>query len=165
MRTLNEQVSRIKQMMNINEDDSQMALIQQETQEFNEKVGEELTPEEYKEVVCLQPDDIDLPTNITSEEKQKVELLKEKIKTASVPELMKLKQQLKELKKQTRQQNEQAQLVTLLGVSMPSSFALVIGGIIFVMVLTILSRFFRIRKTETYWCDGKKSHLFGLLRW
>ena len=162
--SLNEQVARIKAMMSLNEDDSQ-AMLQQETEEFNQKIDEDLTPEEYKEVTCLDPDNAELP-EISEEEKQKVMELKEKMKTASFAELMQLKKQLKELKRQ--QQNEQVAgpaVITLLGVSMPPAFAMVIGGIIFIMILSFLSKFIRFNRTTTYWCDGKKSRLFGLLRW
>jgi len=163
--TLNEQITRIKFMMNLKEDDSQAMLIQY-AQEFNEKVDEDLTPEEFKEVMCSNPDDLELPQDITGEQKQTVDQLKQKMKTASFAELIQAKRQLKELKRQ--QQNEQVAgpaVITLLGISMPPTFAMVIGGIIFIMLLTILSRFFKFTRTETYWCDGKKSRLFGLLRW
>jgi hypothetical protein len=163
--TLNEQVARIKMMMNLNEDDSQ-AMLMQYTQEFNEKVDEDLTPEEFKEVMCTDPDSIELPQDITSEQKQTVDQLKQKMKTASFAELLQAKRQLKELKRQ--QQNEQvaeAGLISFLGVSMPPAFAMAIGGVMFIMLLTVLSRFFKFTRTETYWCDGKKSRLFGLLRW
>ena len=102
--TLNEQITRIKFMMNLKEDDSQAMLIQY-TQEFNEKVDEDLTPEEFKEVMCSNPDDLELPQDITGEQKQTVDQLKQKMKTASFAELIQAKRQLKELKRQ--QQNEQ----------------------------------------------------------
>jgi hypothetical protein len=163
--TLNEEIGRIKLMMNLNEDESQ-AMLQQDTEEFNQKVGEDLTPEEYKEVTCSDPDNLELP-NIGNEEMQKVSELKEKMKTASFDELMQLKRQLKELKRQ--QQNEQVAgpaVITLLGVSMPPAFAMVIGGIVFIMILSFLSKFIRFNKKTTYYCDGTRSRgLFGLLRW
>jgi hypothetical protein len=163
--TLNEEIGRIKSMMNLNEDESQ-AMLQQDTEEFNQKVGEDLTPEEYKEVICSNPDNLELP-NIGNEEMQKVSELKEKMKTASFDELMQLKRQLKELKRQ--QQNEQVAgpaVITLLGVSMPPAFAMVIGGIVFIMILSFLSKFIRFNKKTTYYCDGTRSRgLFGLLRW
>ena len=163
--TLNEEIGRIKSMMNLNEDESQ-AMLQQDTEEFNQKVGEDLTPEEYKEVTCSDPDNLELP-NIGNEEMQKVSELKEKMKTASFDELMQLKRQLKELKRQ--QQNEQVAgpaVITLLGVSMPPAFAMVIGGIVFIMILSFLSKFIRFNKKTTYYCDGTRSRgLFGLLRW
>ncbi len=163
--TLNEEIGRIKSMMNLNEDESQ-AMLQQDTEEFNQKVGENLTPEEYKEVICSDPDNLELP-NIGNEEMQKVSELKEKMKTSSFDELMQLKRQLKELKRQ--QQNEQVAgpaVITLLGVSMPPAFAMVIGGIVFIMILSFLSKFIRFNKKTTYYCDGTRSRgLFGLLRW
>jgi hypothetical protein len=146
-------------------DNQTMEMLQQDTEEFNEKIDEDLTPEEYKAIVCLEPTDVPLPQNITNEQKQKLEELKNKMKTASFSELMQMKKQLKELRKQSKQQMEQAApaLVTLLGVSMPPAFAMVIGGILFIMVLSVLGKLLNIRKT--YYCDGTQSRLFGLLRW
>ena len=162
--TLNEEIGRIKSMMNLNEDESQ-AMLQQDTQDFNQKVDEDLTPEEYKEVICSDPETIELP-NIGNEEMQKVSELKEKMKTASFAELMQLKRQLKELKRQ--QQTEQVvapAVVTLLGVSMNPGVAIAVGLVVFVLVLSFLGRLFRNKRT-TYFCDGTRSRgLFGLLRW
>jgi hypothetical protein len=162
--TLNEEIGRIMSMMNLNEDESQ-AMLQQDTQDFNQKVDEDLTPEEYKEVICSDPETIELP-NIGNEEMQKVSELKEKMKTASFAELMQLKRQLKELKRQ--QQTEQVAapaVVTLLGVSMNPGVAIAIGLVVFVLVLSFLGRLLRNKKT-TYFCDGTRSRgLFGLLRW
>ena len=162
--TLNEEIGRIKSMMNLNEDESQ-AMLQQDTEEFNQKVGEDLTPEEYKEVTCSDPDNLELP-NIGNEEMQKVSELKEKMKTASFAELMQLKRQLKELKRQ--QQTEQVAapaVVTLLGVSMNPGVAIAVGLVVFVLVLSFLGRLLRNKRT-TYFCDGTRSRgLFGLLRW
>ncbi len=142
--------------------------VQQMTSEFNQKVGEDLSPEEYKEVMCTEPGEFDMP-NITDEQMQKVDELKEKMKGASFAQLMQVKKQLKELKRQSRQQTEQVAgpaVISLLGVSMPPAFAIAIGGIIFIMLLTFLSRFIHFRKTTTYFCDGTRSRgLFGLLRW
>ena len=153
--TLNEEIGRIKSMMNLNEDESQ-AMLQQDTQDFNQKV---------KEVICSDPQTIELP-NIGNEEMQKVSELKEKMKTASFAELMQLKRQLKELKRQ--QQTEQVvapAVVTLLGVSMNPGVAIAVGLVVFVLVLSFLGRLFRNKRT-TYFCDGTRSRgLFGLLRW
>lgn len=162
--TFNEEIGRIKSMMNLNEDESQ-AMLQQDTQDFNQKVDEDLTPEEYKEVICSDPETIELP-NIGNEEMQKVSELKEKMKTASFAELMQLKRQLKELKRQ--QQTEQVAapaVVTLLGVSMNPGVAIAVGLVVFVLVLSFLGRLLRNKRT-TYFCDGTRSRgLFGLLRW
>ena len=81
-KSLNEQIGRMKQMMNLKEDDSQkMMMLQQDTEEFNEKVGEDLTPEQFKEIICTDPEDIELPSDITNEEKEKLDQVKEKLKT------------------------------------------------------------------------------------
>lgn len=162
--TLNEQIGRIKSIMNINEDDS-MAMLQQDTQDFNEKVGEDLSPEEFKEVMCSDPDTLELPS-MEQEQMQVVAQLKEKLKTASFAELMQLKKQLKELKRQ--QQAEQVAApaaITLMGVSMSPGVAIAVGMVLFVLVLSFLGRLFRTKRT-TYYCDGTRSRgLFGLLRW
>ena len=163
---LNEQISRIKTIMNLKEDDSQMAMLQQETDEFNEKAEEDLTPEEFQEVVCTDPDSIDLPEGTGVQEKQKVEEFKAKLKTASLEELKQVKRQLKDLRRQSKQQqNEQAgAMVTLLGVTMPHGFALVIGGILLIMVLNILLKIFNIHlvRTVTDWCTGRRTTSYGI---
>jgi|LakMenE18May11ns_1017448.scaffolds.fasta_scaffold9949371_4 hypothetical protein len=167
--TLHEQIDRIKIMMNLNEDDSQsMIMLQQDTQEFNQKVDEDLTIEEYEGIICLETDNIDLPSNVSGEDRQKIMELKEKMKTASFSELMQVKKQLKELKRQSKLQSEQVAapaVVTLLGVSMNPGVAIAVGVILFALVLSFLGKLFRTKRT-TYFCDGTRSRgLFGLLRW
>jgi TusA-related sulfurtransferase len=166
--TLNEEIARIKTMMNLKEDDSQTAMVQQAVDEFNEKAEENLTPDEIQEVMCTDPDSVDIPSNVTNEQKQKLEEFKQKLKaTTSISELKEVKRQLKELRKQSNQeQNEQAGMVTLLGVTMPQGFALVIGGIMLIMVLNILFKLFNIHliKTVTYWCTGRKTTGFSFGR-
>lgn len=165
--TLNEQLARIKSIMNINEDESQM-MLQQATQEFNEKAEEDLTPDELQEVACVDPDTIEAPQEATNEQKQKLQEFKLKVKGASIAELKQVKKQLKEFRMQSKQQqNEQVAetaLVSFLGVSMPPAFALVIGGIMFIIVLNVLLSLFGIHfvKTITYWCTGRKSTGYGL---
>jgi hypothetical protein len=163
--TLNEQIGRIKSMMNLNEDESQ-AMLLQDTEEFNQQVGEDLTPEEYKEVMCSDPNQIELPTNLGNDEKQKVEEFRIAASKASPAELKVAKQQIKELKRQ--QQNEQVAapaVITILGVSMNPGVAIAVGVVLFALVLSFLSKLFRTR-TTTYYCDGTRSRgLFGLLRW
>lgn len=164
--TLNEQIGRIKSIMNINEDESQMALMQS-TQEFNEKAEEDLTPDEFQEVVCTHPDAIELPSETTNEQKQKFEEFKAKVKTASIAELKEVKRQLKELRRQKKQQDEQIAgpaVITLLGVSMPPAFAMVIGGIMLIIVLNFLLRLINIRlvRTVTSWCTGRRTTSYGI---
>ena len=162
---LNEEISRIKSIMNLKEDDSQMVVLQQATEEFNEKAEEDLTPDEFQEVVCTDPDSVEPPANVTPEQKQKFEEFKSKLKTASIDELKQVKRQLKELRRQKKQQqNEQVGMVTLLGVTMPHGFALVIGGIMLIMVLNILLKLFNIHlvKTVTSWCTGRQTTGYGI---
>ena len=162
---LNEEISRIKSIMNLKEDESQMVVLQQATEEFNERAEEDLTPDEFQEVVCTNPDSVEAPQDVTPEQKQKFEEFKSKLKTASIEELKQVKRQLKDLRKQSKQQqNEQVGMVTLLGVTMPHGFALVIGGIMLIMVLNILLKLFNIHlvKTVTSWCTGRQTTGYGI---
>ncbi len=165
-KSLNEQIGRMKQMMNLKEDDSQ-AMLQQYTEEFNEKVDEDLTTDEFEEVACTNADSVEIPEEVdtTNEEKQKFDQFKQKLKTATIPELMQVKKQIKELRKQSKQQNEQAgAMVTLLGVTMPHTFALIIGGLLLLMVLNILMSLTGVGlvRTITNWCNGRTTTGYGL---
>lgn len=164
---LNEQISRIKTMMNLKEDDSQMMVLQQATEEFNERAEEDLTPDEFQEVVCTSPDSVEAPPDVTPEQKQKFEEFKTKVKTASIDELKQVKRQLKDLRRQKRQQDEQIAgpaVISLLGVSMPPAFAMVIGGIMLIIVLNVLLKLLNIHlvKTVTSWCTGRQTTGYGI---
>jgi hypothetical protein len=141
-------------------------MIQQETIQFNQMVDEDLTPEEYKEVICSNPDEIELPPNLGDVEKQKAEEFRMACSRATLPQLKAAKQQIKQLKRQ--QQNEQVAapaLVTILGVSMNPGVAIAVGVVLFALVLSFIGKLFRTKRT-TYFCDGTRTHgLFGLLRW
>ena len=167
--SLNEQVARIKTMMNLHEDESEkMAMLQQATQEFNEKAEENLTPDELQEVACSDPDTMEAPQEATNEQKQKLQEFKLKARTASIAELKQVKKQLKELRMQSKQQQDEqvaeTALVSFLGVSMPPAFAMVIGGIMLIIVLNFLLSLLGIHfvKTVTYWCTGRRSTGYGL---
>jgi len=167
-KTLNEEIGRIKSMMSLNEDESQtMAMLQQETQQFNDACDEDLTTEEYQDISCMNPDEdvnmSSLPPNTTEEDKQKVQELKEKMmNTASIPELIKLNKQFKEVKKSQRQ-NEQilsipvgvsaigAHNAVFLGIAMsgPAAVACAIG--LGGLLLFLLSRLLFPRKKS--WCN------------
>ena len=164
-KTLNEEISRIKSMMNINEDDQSMAMLQQATDEFNEKAEEDLTPDEFQDVLCTDVDTVEAPQDADNEQKQKLGEFKAKLKTASIAELKEVKKQLKELKRQTKQQNEQVgTMVTLMGVTMPQTFALILGGIMLIMVLKVLLSLLGIHivKTTTQWCTGRQTRSIGI---
>ena len=108
-KSLNEQIGRMKQMMNLKEDDSQqMVMLQQATQEFNEKADEDLDTEEFQEVMCATTDSVELPAETPNDQKQKFEEFKDAVKTAvknkDVNALKQAKRQLKELKKNSKQQ-------------------------------------------------------------
>ena len=167
--SLNEQVARIKTMMNLHEDESEkMAMLQQATQEFNEKAEEDLTSDELQEVACADPDTMEAPQEATNEQKQKLQEFKLKAKTASIAELKQVKKQLKELRMQSKQQQDEqvaeTALVSFLGVSMPPAFAMVIGGIMLIIVLNFLLSLLGIHfvKTITYWCTGRRTTGYGL---
>ena len=152
----------------LNESNQQaMAILIQETQTFNQAVGEDLTPDEYKEVMCSDPNEIIMAQNLDDVENQKAEELKNAMSTATPQQLKAAKQQIKDIKNQ-QQQNEQVAapaLVTILGVSMNPGVAIALGVVLFVLVLSFLGRMFRTKRT-TYYCDGTRSRgLFGLLRW
>jgi hypothetical protein len=150
----------------LNESNPAMAILIQETQTFNQAVGEDLTPDEYKEVMCSDPTEIIMAQNLDDEKNQKAEEFKMAASKATREQLKEAKQQIKALKNQ-QQQNEQGvpALVTILGVSMNPGVAIALGLVLFVVVLSFLGRMFRTKRT-TYFCDGTRSRgLFGLLRW
>ena len=98
MKTLNEQISRIKQIMNINEDESNMmALWQQDTEVFNQEADEDLTVEEYKAISCeAQSDEApsmelrpEIEQKIDQEGKGKISQIVQAIRKAT-PEQLKL---------------------------------------------------------------------------
>ena len=113
----------------LNESNQQaMAILIQETQKFNQEVDEDLTPDEYKEVMCSDPNEIIMAQNLGDVENQKAEEFKMAASKATREQLKVAKQQIKALKKQ--QQNEQVAapaLVTILGVSMNPGVAIAVG--------------------------------------
>jgi len=172
-RPLNEQLTRMKSIMNIKEGNSQqMVMLQQATQEFNQMAEEDLTPDELQEVACADPDTMEAPQESTNEQKQMLLEFKNAVKTAKanrdIPGLKKVKNDLKEFKNKYKQtQNEQVAetaLVSFLGVSMPPAFAMVIGGIMLIIVLNVLLSLFGIHfvKTITSWCTGRQTTGYGL---
>ena len=172
-RPLNEQLTRMKSIMNIKEGNSQqMVMLQQATQEFNQMAEEDLTPDELQEVACADPDTMEAPQESTNEQKQMLLEFKKAVKTAKanrdIPGLKKVKNDLKKFKNKYKQtQNEQVAetaLVSFLGVSMPPAFAMVIGGIMLIIVLNVLLSLFGIHfvKTITSWCTGKQTTGYGL---
>jgi hypothetical protein len=149
----------------LKEDDQQMAMLQQATQEFNEKAEEDLTPDELQEVACSDPDTMEAPQEATNEQKQKLQEFKLKAKTASIPELKQVKKQLRaQSKQQQTEQVAETALISFLGVSMPPAFAFVIGGIMLIIVLNILLSLFGIHfvKTITSWCTGRQTTGYGI---
>jgi hypothetical protein len=136
-------------VVTLHEDEQQM-LLQQETEEFNDKTGEQLSPEDYENVMgCTNPDD-DIPVD-DADGKQAIATLKEKMKTASFQELMQLKQQLKQLKKQQNisEQVPAPAVITLLGVSMSPAVAIVAGVGLLWLCLFLLGRLLHPR-TKVY---------------
>lgn len=123
----------------------------------NQKTGENLTPEEVEDIVCgVNPDapvDVDLsslPEDEKSKAQQLIDTLKEKIKRASLEELIKVKAEfrdfLRKFKKQ--QQNEQVsipiglgQSAVLFGVSMPPAVAAIAVIALMGLVMFLIIRY------------------------
>lgn len=154
--------------------------IQQMTADFNQKVGENLSPDDFENMVaCANPDqpvEVDL-SSIPAEEKgdaqQKVNQLQEKMKTASLKDLMQLRKQFREYKKQQRQlKNEQilsiptagaigaGQSAVFLGITMSPllavACAMALGGLLLFLISRLL--FPRV-KTIRSSCRRPKWHL------
>jgi cell division protein FtsN len=147
-------------VVNLYED--QQIVIQQETEEFNQKTGERLTPEQYESVMgCTNPNQ-EPALNVDQKGKQDIATLRQKMKTATLPELLQLKKQLRDLKKQ-KPQNVQQQpvaeqipapaVITLLGVSMSPAVAIVAGVGLLWLCLFLLGRLIHPRTTvRRYTC-------------
>ena len=114
---------------------------------FNQKVGENISSDDFKNILgCTNPDapvDVNLssvPKEEQGEAKQKINELQEKMKSASLSELMKLKRQFKDFRKQERQQNEQVMSTAVfMGVAMPPAVAAVatfaLGGLLLFFII------------------------------
>jgi hypothetical protein len=134
-------------------------VIQQETEQFNQKTGERLTPEQYESVMgCTNPNQEPV-LNVDQKGKQDIATLRQKMKTATLPELLQLKKQLRDLKKQNVQQQAVAEqipapaVITLLGVSMSPAVAIVAGVGLLWLCLFLLGRLLHPRTTvRTYTC-------------
>ena len=120
-----------KVMMEVSSVDSMESMdMDQATDLVNQKTGENLTPDEVDEIVsCVNPnapievDTSSLPADQRSEAQQKINELHEKIKGASLRELMQVKREFKQFARKQRQdkrvQKEQA-LFTLGGMGSPA---------------------------------------------
>lgn len=139
--------------------EGQEMFIQQETEEFNEKTGESLTPDEYENIMgCTEPDEdinLNLPTEELIKAKESIKQLKSKMMTASFGELIQLKKQLKQLR--TKQQNEQVAapaMVSLMGITMNPGVAIVAAVGLLLLTLFLLGRLlFPRTKVITYRCN------------
>lgn len=148
MKTLNEQISRIKQIMNINEDESNMmALWQQDTEAFNQEADEDLTVEEYKAISCeAQSDDApsmelgpEIEQKIDQEGKGKISQIVEAMKRANLEQLKAEKRKIKEAmaSKNKGEMSEQGVLATTMvfGVSLGWALFLAIAAYILANIL------------------------------
>jgi hypothetical protein len=136
--------------------ENQQMIIQQETEQFNQKTGERLSSEQYESVMgCTNPNQEPV-LNVDQKGKQDIATLRQKMKTASFQELLELKKQLKELKKQKQDMAEQVPapaVITLLGVSMSPAVAIVAGVGLLWLCLFLLGRLLHPRTTvRTYTC-------------
>jgi len=114
---------------------------------FNQKVGENISSEDFQNILgCTNPNapiDVNLssiPKEEQGEAKQKIDELQEKMKSASFSDLMKLKRQFKDFRKQERQQNEQVMSTAVfMGVAMPPAVAAVatfaLGGLLLFFII------------------------------
>lgn len=135
MKTLNEQISRIKQMMNINEDENAMALFQQDTEAFNQEADEDLTVEEYKEVACeaqsgSEPEmDSAVMAKIDQEGRNKIAKVVEAMKRANLEQLKEEKRKFKQAlaSKNATDMQEQGALATVLVFGEPLGWVLVVA--------------------------------------
>ena len=94
--------------------------------------------------------------------------VKQMVAAKDIAGLKQAKRQLKELKNQSKQQqNEQAvtgALYTVIGIQMPLGFVIFTYGFLLLLILNGLLSLFGIHliKTITYWCTGRRSTGFGL---
>jgi hypothetical protein len=157
MKTLNEQISRIKQIMNINEDESNMmALWQQDTEVFNQEADENLTVEEYKAISCeAQSDEApsmelgpEIEQKIDQEGKSKLAQIIEKMKRATPEQLKEEKRKLKQAlaSKNATDMQEQG-FLTIIVFGVPLGWALflavaayILASFIHYMIKSFLNR-------------------------
>ena len=153
------------------EADEKMEMLQQATQDFNEEAEEDLTPDEFQEVACLHPDSLELPASAPADQKQTFEEFKTAVKTAvknrDVTALKQAKRQLKELKRKSKQQNEQVvtgTLYTVIGIQMPLGFVIFTYGFLLLLILNGLLSIFGIHlvKNITDWCTGRRTVGYGI---
>lgn len=152
MKTLNEQISRIKQIMNINEDESNMmALLQQDTEAFNQEADEELTVQEYKEISCEAQSDQapaievgpEIEQKFGQEGKSKIAQIVEAMKKATPDQLKEEKRKIKQAlaSKNSGEMKEQEFLASsmIFGVSVGwalfiAASAIILGFIVYYLV-------------------------------
>lgn len=131
----------------------------QATDVVNQKAGENLTPEQVDEIVsCVNPnapievDTNSLPENQRSMARQKINELHEKIKGASLRELMQVKREFRQFARKQRQdkrvQKEQALSLggmglpaVLFGVSMPPAIGALAVMSLMGLVMFLIIRF------------------------
>jgi hypothetical protein len=148
-------------VVNLHED--QQMIIQQETELFNQKTGEKLTPEQYESVMgCTNPDQEPV-LNVDQKGKQDIAKVRENMRHLSFGQLLQFRKVLKNLPKQVPQQNVKQQdvseqvpapaVITLLGVSMSPAVAIVAGVGLLWLCFFLLGRLLHPRTTvRTYTC-------------
>lgn len=143
--------------------EDQQMIIQQETELFNQKTGEKLTPEQYESVMgCTNPDQEPV-LNVDQKGKQDIAKVRENMRHLSFGQLLQFRKVLKNLPKQVPQQNVKQQdvseqvpapaVITLLGVSMSPAVAIVAGVGLLWLCFFLLGRLLHPRTTvRTYTC-------------
>ena len=154
MKTLNEQISRIKQIMNIHENEGEMmALLQQDTEAFNQEAEEDLSVEEYREMSCQTQSEFEpgmeseVTGNLDQEGKSKLAQIIEKMKRAT-PEQLEEKRKLKQAlaSKNATDMQEQG-FLTIIVFGVPLGWALflavaayILASFIHYMIKSFLNR-------------------------
>lgn len=148
---LNEEINKIQMMMGVSVQNLMEEVeIDQATSFLNQKIDENLSPQDVQDIVsCVDPNkpvEVDLssvPNEQRKEVKEKIDLLQEKMKSASLSELLELKKQFKKVRRESkRQQNEQLMpAATFLGISMPPAAAAVATFALMGLLLFLIIRY------------------------
>jgi len=157
---LNEEINKIQMMMGVPVQNlMENAEIDQTTSFINQKIDENLSSQDVEDIIsCVDPNkpvEVDLgsiPNEQRAEAKEKIDLLQEKMKSASLGELLNLKRQFKKVRREGKnQQSEQLMgAATFLGIAMPPAAAALatyaLMGLLFFLIIKFL--FPRLRRSS-----------------
>ena len=136
------------------------------TNEFNQQTGEQLTSQQYNDIMGGCVKDQPIKTTSSSDE-QTINQLKERMKGASLRELLQLRKQFRQIKRDYKKggMNEQAGVtsVTLLGITMNPAVAIVASIGLIVFLLWLIGRIINPRvKTYSFECGRSAIRHGGL---